>query len=203
MITGVLCSSTDVTFCGSDSKADTEPLWTITGGGDFSATGPVSISLAPALRDRINCATKVTGTMPDAAGPPRGVSGTFTWSFTGCTDPHTGDAWTVTEQGTASLSPSQQSKSGATTTTTGTVSGMALTMTNGACTITAASSLEQMAFYYTNPPAPTLDMGTNIFATSVSTGCPATWQFAGWAVTPVFAASPVTPGTITMTSPTP
>jgi hypothetical protein len=203
MITGVLCSTTDVMYCGSDSKADTEPLWTITGGGDFSVTGPVSISLAPALRDKINCASTVTGTMPDAAGPPRGVSGTFTWSFTGCTDPHTGDAWTVTEQGTASLSPSQQTKSGSTTTTTGTVSGMALTMTNGACTITAASSPEEMTFSYTNPPAPTLDMGNDIFATSVSTGCTSTWQFVGWAVDPGFAASPVTPATINFTSPTP
>lgn len=203
MITGVLCSSNDVTFCGSGNKADTEPLWTITGGGDFSSTGPVSISLAPALRDKINCASTVTGTMPDAAGPPRGVSGTFTWSFTGCTDPHTGLAWEVTEQGTASLSPSQQTTSGGTTTTTGTVSGITLTMTDGVCTITAAPTLESMAFSYTNPPAPTLDMGNELYATSVSSGCTTAWQFVGWAVTPVFDASPVSPATITMTSPTP
>lgn len=207
LVTGELCEPvSDKTFCGSDGMADTEPLWSVSGGGTFSAAGRATLTWSTSIgkSNRITCTgSTVTGAMPDAAGPLRGALGTFTWTPTGCTGTG-GTSWTVTEQGKASLSPSDQVTSSGTTTTFGTVTGLTLTMTDGTCTVTAAQPAAVLTFHYVQPPTPGFLLGGTITDTTVSSGCASlgfTWT--GWNVITSFPLSPVSPGTITITSPTP
>jgi hypothetical protein len=88
------------------------PYWTITGGGAYTGnmtSGTLGIS--DTGYSQISCpGAGISGTIPDAAGPPRGDPGTAQLTFspdcTGTTAAGQPDGtWQVTQQGTAAIAP--------------------------------------------------------------------------------------------------
>jgi hypothetical protein len=80
------------------------PLFAISGGGTYSATGTLNITEQVGFTTTtISCpGTAASVDLPDFAGPPRGHSGTFQWpSALDCSG--TGGTWTLTQEGTAFL----------------------------------------------------------------------------------------------------
>jgi hypothetical protein len=116
---GPACISTQAsTYCsgGGTEVALPGPLWTVTGGGSYTGTAPLTLNDIP-VNDGvlITCASSsVAGTVPDTDGPPRGLQMTFGWtSASGCTGILDGGTvkkptstpygtWTVTMTGTPS-----------------------------------------------------------------------------------------------------
>jgi hypothetical protein len=118
LLQSVLCSgtslSTDIVVgaCGTDEKTPTiGPLWTVTNGGAFTASGSVGMNLAAASlhAEDIKCANSaVSGSIPDVSGPPRGALGTVNWTFGDCvgysrTGAADGSTWTITARGTGAV----------------------------------------------------------------------------------------------------
>jgi hypothetical protein len=92
-------------FCASASAPpfmpEYLPLWTITHGGPYTATGPVSLNELKPYNTTISCTgSEISGEIPDSTGLLRGglLVGTLTWSFSGCTGSD-GSTWTITQQG--------------------------------------------------------------------------------------------------------
>jgi hypothetical protein len=84
-----------------------EPLWTVTDGGPYAATGPVTFSefYPRGNTTTITCAgSQISGTIPDDSGVLRTplIVGTLDWIFSGCTGSD-GSAWTITQEGSAYL----------------------------------------------------------------------------------------------------
>lgn len=101
---------------GTVNTPTVTPYWTVDNGGDSDFAGHMtsdSLTISDAetrLKDSvITCSDAgMTGSIPEAAGPPRGNPGTATLSFgTTCQGQQglAGSAWQVTEQGTVALSP--------------------------------------------------------------------------------------------------
>jgi hypothetical protein len=88
------------------------PLWTISHGGPYTASGSFSYSFKPGLGAKnppyqITCNSRVAGDMPDMLGAPRGATGTIGWTGGDCTGASKGvpdgTTWTITQQATPSL----------------------------------------------------------------------------------------------------
>jgi hypothetical protein len=144
---GNLCTSGGM-IAGCQGPPDylpvSPPFWTVSHAGPYSATAPLTITQAAALRGPgtvITCpAAAVTGDTVNSAGPPRGPLGTFRWAGTlDCTDAE-GNSWTVTQQGTATLEVVTYDAD--TQTTTGTVDDVTLEVVGpGGCTDTMTGAL--------------------------------------------------------------
>jgi hypothetical protein len=113
--------------CSPPSVPEYKPLWTVTGGGTYTASGPVAIvQNKPRVgidHYAVVCAdSSIRGTIPDARGGPlrNGYLGTVTWTrFSNCTGNQLtaigspllnknkltpdNSTWTVTQQGPAYL----------------------------------------------------------------------------------------------------
>jgi hypothetical protein len=103
---GPLCSVFSHQNCPSPTVNQPlyPPLFAVSGGGTYSATGALTITeRVPGTRTTISCAgTAASVDLPDFAGPPRGPAGTFQWpSALDCSG--TGGSWTLTQEGTAFL----------------------------------------------------------------------------------------------------
>jgi hypothetical protein len=210
--TGLLCApGYDLTFCGANGQADKEPLWTVTGGGHFTSTGPLTLTfVSPSATEATVACTSSTakGFVPDASGPLRNALGSLTLSLSGCANTTTGAAWTVTEQGTATLSPACGVATCGVTTLQGRIGGMTLIATDGTCRVTLGSPTASLWFKYTDPPAPMFLIFQGLTYTSISSGCLSASElgptiFTGEEGDLVTGPNPVTPGTLNITSPTP
>jgi hypothetical protein len=101
---------------------DPPTLYSVTNGGDYSASGPVVIgnndfdTTSVAL---ITCSnSSVSGLFPDIYGPLRGAFASMSWKLSGCTSPSPSGSqtisWTVSETGTAELGGSFLCQTGTT-----------------------------------------------------------------------------------------
>jgi hypothetical protein len=192
---------------GPENIPSSQPYWTVTGGGTFSAHGPAMFSFQLTRRTQtvISCDSAIAGTVPDASGPSRADLGALTWNFSSCTGPG-GSQWTVTQQGSL---PADAATYTAGSTTVG-VSNVSLTLSGTNvpggtgpvnCAITVQGSLEMD---YTNPPNPTLSVDPGTVSTMVisADSCPGS-VISGTNGPTIVSSAPVQPGTITITSPAP
>lgn len=93
--------------CTSNSGLNTAPLFTVTHGGRFSASGPLTLTdtkLTTTLT--ITCsASAISGVFPDTSGPPRGALASMTLTgIAGCTGDD-GSTWHVTQHGPVFFDP--------------------------------------------------------------------------------------------------
>lgn len=215
---GPLCSVISPSLCkpsGAFTSPADEPLWTVGGGGTYSGTsnGPLTVT-APEGAEGINVTCQdsdVSGTVPNAAGPPRGGLGTLRWTrISGCTTASgsAGGPWTITQQGSGVIGGvSYQAGTGPSGTglMNGEITGISLQLTDpGGCTVDMTGGAP--AVTYTNPPAPTMSLPRNVIQFSVtSTGnCPAGFSTEPLTGGQVLAPGgyTISPGTITISSPT-
>jgi hypothetical protein len=148
------------------------PFWTVSHAGPYAATAPLTITQGAGRRATvITCpGATVSGDTVDSAGVPRGPLGTFGWIGTlNCTDA-TGAAWTITQQGTATLEVSSYDPG--TQTTEGTVDDVTLDVAGpGGCTATLAGALSMTYANGTGalmllPTGPVLSNGDLLLDTS-------------------------------------
>jgi hypothetical protein len=101
---------------GTVNTPTVTPYWTVDNGGDADFAGHMtsdSLTISDGethLKDSVIACSDagMTGTMPEAEGPPRGNPGTATLSFGATCQGQqglAGSSWQVTEQGTVALSP--------------------------------------------------------------------------------------------------
>jgi hypothetical protein len=113
MTAGMFCPfATDCKPDGLPTPQDA-PLWTVTHGGQYSASGPLTLtgesSSSVVSEITITCSqSQISGVFPDESGPLRGGLATVQLSqiggTTGCRGSD-GSTWTVTQQGTAYFGP--------------------------------------------------------------------------------------------------
>jgi hypothetical protein len=149
---GELCARLDPAACNPSGLSESPPVyqpadapyWTVSHGGLYSATAPLTItqvSPGSAPNTAITCPdAPVSGDIPDSTGPPRGPTGTFGWAGTlDCTD-EAGNSWTITQQGTATLEVGFYEP--ATQTTGATIDNLTLDAQGpGGCTATLTGAL--------------------------------------------------------------
>jgi hypothetical protein len=82
------------------------PLWTVTHGGNYSASGPLTLAYAGTDGLTITCAhSVVSGEFPDETGPLRGGLASVLWSgISGCKGSD-GTKWQIAQHGTAFFGP--------------------------------------------------------------------------------------------------
>jgi hypothetical protein len=110
---GPLCGSAGLAVsCKNGANMPTfTPLWTISHGGQYHASGSLTLSqpgLLPSSFFRVTCDSQVAGDIPEMTGAPRGATGTFGWTgISGCTATTKagayGSTWTVTQEATPSF----------------------------------------------------------------------------------------------------
>jgi hypothetical protein len=113
MTAGMFCPfATDCKPDGLPTPQDA-PLWTVTHGGQYSASGPLTLtgesSSSVVNQITITCSqSQISGVFPDETGPLRGGLATVQLSqiggTTGCSGSD-GSTWTVTQDGTAYFGP--------------------------------------------------------------------------------------------------
>lgn len=93
--------------CTSQGLPTHEPLWTVTHGGNYAATGQVQITQISPHATTVTCPGSIAGQIPDLIGPLRDADfGTVTWAATTCTGTSQGQkasTWSLRQQGTAFL----------------------------------------------------------------------------------------------------
>jgi hypothetical protein len=92
--------------CTNNSGLNTTPLFTVTHGGRFTASAPLTLTdtkLTTTLT--ITCsASAISGVFPDTSGPPRGALASMTLTMAGCTGDD-GSTWHVTQRGPVFFDP--------------------------------------------------------------------------------------------------
>ncbi|HEY1705393.1 MAG TPA: hypothetical protein VGG75_37365 [Trebonia sp.] len=175
----VLCSGTSLSTdlvvgaCAPDGTTPTVgPLWTVTNGGAFTASGPVAMNVGAGLKpEDIKCVdSTLSASIADSGGPPRGNLGTVTsWTSGDCagygrTGTADGSTWTITASGTGAVAGVGPNAVSGTSTEGDTIldfDGIGFTLrgwggTTGAtaqdpCQITVSGG--QVGVVYTNPAA--------------------------------------------------
>jgi len=209
---GPVCAPIISPACTSAGLPIYKPLWTVTHGGAYTASGG-SINLTGTTfpggkrtATQIVCTgSTIAGAIPGTAGPPRGAQGTFRWTgFSGCTGPQ-GSTWQITQQGTAILS-AQTYIDGQ---VSGALSGLSLTLKgtlsdDTTCTVQLTEPFDSLSgFTYAAPnlqPALLLDVSPGSTCPSYIASNPV---LSGWTFNPFVPAPTYSlhPDTITMTSP--
>jgi hypothetical protein len=79
-----------------------EPIWTVTHGGRYSASGQLTLTSSAPDGITISCTSSAaSGLFPSVSGPLRGGLATVRWArIRGCTGSD-GSSWTIRQQGTA------------------------------------------------------------------------------------------------------
>jgi hypothetical protein len=105
-VVGALCIPSFGTGCASANLPSNVPLWTVSRGGRYTASGPLTFSMTTSSSLTIACArSQIAGVLPDATGPSHGGLATVRWvRIAGCSGDD-GSAWSVTQQGTSFLGP--------------------------------------------------------------------------------------------------
>lgn len=210
VVQGPVCeqSGFPLNCIGSENVPSSQPYWTVTGGGAFSADGPATFTFPLRLGRQavISCDSAIAGNLPDESGPPRADMAALTWDFSGCTGPG-GSQWTVSQDGSL---PADAATYSAGSTTMG-VSNVSLTLSGTnvpsstgpvSCTVTVEGGLEMA---YTNPPGPTwsVEPGSESTTVPATNSCPTTIVFFQTVGPAIAFSAPVRPGTIRIISPEP
>jgi hypothetical protein len=122
---GPLCFPTLAEQCTSAKLPASIPLWTVTHGGRYTASSPLTFT---ALNDipaglTVTCArSQIAGVFQDVTGPPRGGLATVSWLPMARCGGSDGSTWSITQQGTSFLGPHSYSAG----VTTGNVDDMVL-----------------------------------------------------------------------------
>jgi hypothetical protein len=85
---GALCQAPSNCVPGEGNTPAELPSWTITGGGSYTGTVAASLTVndlnGGGTGVEIICASSaIAGSVPNSAGPPRGLQGTFAWTSIG------------------------------------------------------------------------------------------------------------------------
>jgi hypothetical protein len=98
--------------CNADDLPNYSPaLYQVSNGGDYSASGPITIGATAGSPAQITCATSsISGDFPDVYGPLRGAFATMQWNLDDCTSPSASGTqtiqWSVREIGVSEFAGS-------------------------------------------------------------------------------------------------